>query len=162
VVAVFVNEADVARSFGAFELLGHWENDTVPFSQAEIVNGSEFKESSIIWGSFSGWLGAGWRRPLAPFQEDNDLRLQLFYHAGYLYSKPVADTGARVRLPPDTFVHGMRFRGRVDGAPQPAGTPHEGWAGGGYRAYQKPDGRTPVRRTVSAGRHQGLCEMSAT
>jgi hypothetical protein len=132
VVALFDNEADVARSFGAFELLGHWENDTVPFSRAEIVNGSEVAESEIVWGSFSGWIGGGWRRPVAPYQSDNDLRLQIFYHAGYLYSWPVQATGHAVRLPPDTYVHGVRFRGRYDGFRRNLmELPHEGWAAGG-------------------------------
>ncbi len=102
VVAVFQNEVDVARSLEKFELLGHFDNNTNPFSQAEIVNGQEVKESSIVWGTFSGWLGAGVRWPVAPFQSDNDLRLQVFYQAGYLYSERVADTGSRVRLPPRT------------------------------------------------------------
>ncbi len=132
VVAIFDNEVDVARSFGAFELVGHWENDTQPFSRAEIVNGDEVEASSIQWGTFSGWLGAGWRRPVAPFQADNDLRLQMFYHAGYLYSKRVGATGPNVRLPPDTFVHGLRFRARCDELRRNLlELPHEGWAGGG-------------------------------
>ena len=132
IVAIFENEADIARSIGEYELLGHLENDTVPLARAEIVNGSEFQESSINWGSFSAWLGAGWRRPVAPFQEDNDLRLQVFYHAGYLYSGRATDTGAGVRLPPDTLVHGMRFRVRYDGLSRNLlELPHEGWAGGG-------------------------------
>jgi hypothetical protein len=131
VVSLFVNEADVARSFGRWEFLGHLENDTVPFSQDEITDGLEVTGSSIVRGTVSGWLGAGWRRPVAPFKEDNDLRLQLFYHAGYLYSHPVAETGSTVQLPPDTFVHGMRFRGRYDGLRRNLlELPHEGWAGG--------------------------------
>lgn len=132
IVALFDNEADVARTFGEFELLGHLETDTVPFSQAELVNGSEVTESAIVWGSFSGWIGGGWRRPVAPYQSDNDLRLQMFYHAGYLYSERTADTGPDVRLPPDTFVHGIRFRGRYDGFRRNLlELPHEGWAAGG-------------------------------
>lgn len=70
VVAVFQNEVDVARGGGEFELLGHFENNTNPFSQAEIVDGREVKESSIVWGTFSGWFGAGVRWPVAPFQSD--------------------------------------------------------------------------------------------
>ncbi|HEY6873649.1 MAG TPA: hypothetical protein VI298_13085 [Geobacteraceae bacterium] len=131
VVSLFVNECDIARSFGRVELLGHLENDTVPFSQEEIVDGKEVTESSLVRGTASAWLGAGLRWPVAPFQEDNDLRLQLFYHAGYLYSHPVAETGSTVRLPPDTFVHGMRFRARYDGVRRNLmELPHTGWAGG--------------------------------
>jgi hypothetical protein len=89
------------------------------------------KESSIVWGTVSAWLGAGIRLPVAPFQADNDLRLQLFYQAGYLYSERVGDTGRDVRLPPETFVHGARFRARYDGLRRNLlELPHEGWAGG--------------------------------
>ena len=131
VVSVFENEVDVSRSFGEFELLGHLENETIPFASEEIVNGREVPESSIKWGTFSGWLGTGWRRPVPPFQSTSDLNLQLFYHAGYLYSKPVAKTGKDVRLPPDTFLHGLRLRGRYDGFRRNLlELPHEGWAGG--------------------------------
>jgi hypothetical protein len=132
VVSIFDNELDVAKSFGGeFEILGHLENDTVPFAMQEVVDGKEVAESSIIWGDFSGWLGAGWRRPVSPFQFANDLTLQLFYHAGYLYSKPVTETGKNVRLPPDTFVHGMRVRARYDGFRRNLlELPHDGWAAG--------------------------------
>lgn len=131
VVSVLQNEVDLTRSFGELELLGHLENETIPFPTAEIVNGREVKESSIMWGTFSGWLGMGWRKPVAPFHVDNDLKLQAFYHAGYLYSNSTADSGPNVRLPPDTLVHGLRFRARYDSFSRNLmELPHVGWAGG--------------------------------
>lgn len=131
VVSIFENEVDLTRSFGELELLGHLENETLPAPTAEIVNGREVKESSILWGTFSGWLGAGWRKPVAPFHVDNDLKLQAFYHAGYLYSHTTSDTGAKVRLPPDTLVHGIRLRARYDSFSRNLmELPHAGWAGG--------------------------------
>ena len=131
VVSIFQNELDLTRSFGEFELLGHLENETLPFSTAEIINGREVKESSILWGTFSGGFGAGWRQPVAPFHVDNDLKLQAFYHAGYLYSDTTADTSPKVRLPPDTLVHGIRLRARNDSFSRNLmELPHQGWAGG--------------------------------
>ena len=131
IIGLFVNEMDVARSFGRFQLLGHFENNTVPFADAEILNGKEVKASSVIWGTVSGWLGAGIRLPVAPFQADNDLRVQLFYHAGYFYDMRKGDTGADVRLPPDTFVHGLHLRIRNDGLRRNImELPHDGWAWG--------------------------------
>jgi hypothetical protein len=47
VIGVFVNEVDTARSFGRFQLLGHFENDTVPFVDTEIKNGKEVKSSAV-------------------------------------------------------------------------------------------------------------------
>ena len=132
IIGLFVNEMDVARSLGRFQLLGHFENDTVPFADTEIRNGKRVKASSVIWGTVSGWLGAGIRLPVAPFQADNDLRVQLFYHAGYFYDTRTSDTGSDVRLPPDTFVHGLNLRIRNDGMRRNImELPHEGWAWGG-------------------------------
>ena len=132
IIGLFVNEMDAARSFGHFQLLGHFENNTVPVADTEIQNGKEVKASSVLWGTFSGWIGAGIRFPIAPFQADNDLRIQLFYHAGYFYDKRTSDTGADVRLPPKTFVHGLRLRVRKDGMTRNImELPHQGWAWGG-------------------------------
>lgn len=131
IIGLFVNEMDVARSFGHFQLLGHFENNTVPFADTEIQNGKKIKPSSVIWGTVNGWLGAGIRIPVAPFQTENDLRVQLFYHAGYFYDMRTGDTGADVRLPPDTFIHGLRLRIRNDGLSRNImELPHDGWAWG--------------------------------
>lgn len=132
IIGLFVNELEVARSLGRFQLLGHFENNTVPFADTEIRDGKEVKASSVIWGTVSGWLGTGIRLPVAPYQADNDLRVQLFYHAGYFYNMRTSDTDADVRLPPDAFVHGLRLRIRNDGLRRNImELPHKGWAWGG-------------------------------
>ncbi|QEM66844.1 hypothetical protein FO488_00840 [Geobacter sp. FeAm09] len=115
VFGVFVNELDHAHKFDNFEILAHLENTTVPFPATEIVGGREVRASSVVWGQAAAWVGAGYRLPVAPLQVDNDLRLQLFYEGGYLYSSRTVDSGADVRLPPDTVTHGVRLRGRYDG-----------------------------------------------
>ena len=115
ILSLFVNEVDVSRSFGNWELLGRWENETVPAPSVEVADGEAVRESSLLWGTFAGSAGLGLRFSVSPWQSDNDLRLQLFYQAGYLYSRPTDDTGPTVRLPPDTFVHGFKLRGRYDG-----------------------------------------------
>lgn len=131
IVGLFVNEVDVARSFGKFQLLGHFDNNTIPFADTDVQDGKEIKTSSVIWGTVSGWLGAGIRIPVYPYQADNDLRIQLFYHAGYFYDSRTSDTGPDVRLPPDTFFHGLRLRARYDGIRRNImELPHEGWAAG--------------------------------
>ena len=131
VISVFVNEVDVAREFGRFQLLGHWDNDTVPFPTAEIIDGKEVKSTSILYGTFAGGIGVGYRLPVAPFQTDNNFRLRLLYTAGYLYTDRVDETGPDVVLPPDTFVHGFRLRTDYDGIRRNImELPHEGIAGG--------------------------------
>ena len=115
VFSAFDNELDHALKYDKFELLAHLDNMTIPFPSSEIVGGKEVKASSIVWGEATAWVGVGYRLPVAPFQTDNDLRLQLFYEGGYLYSSRTVDTGPDVRLPPDTATHGMRIRVRYDG-----------------------------------------------
>ncbi len=136
VIGVFVNEVDVARNIGRFQLLGHFENNTVPFADTEVKDGKEVKTSSVTWGTVTGWLGAGIRIPVAPSQSDNDLRLQLYYQGGYFYDKRTSDTGPNVVLPPDTFFQGLRFRARYDGLRRNImELPHDGWAAGGDLEY---------------------------
>lgn len=131
IIGVFVNEIDAAKSFGRFQLLGHFENNTVPFADTEVKDGKEVKSSAVNWGTVAGWLGGGIRIPVAPYQSDNDLRLQLFYQGGYFYDKRTSDTGLNVVLPPDTFFQGLRFRVRYDGLRRNImELPHDGWAAG--------------------------------
>jgi hypothetical protein len=115
VFSAFYNELDHAVKYDKFELLAHLDNMTIPFPATEIVGGKEVKASSIVWGEATAWVGVGYRLPVAPFQTDNDLRLQLFYEGGYLYSSRTVDTGPDVRLPPDTATNGVRMRVRYDG-----------------------------------------------
>lgn len=131
VCSIFVNEADVSRTFGDWQLLGHLDNNTVPFPMAEIAGGQEVKRTSIFSGTVNGRLGAGLRLPVAPLQADNDLRVQLFYQGGYLFSKRAPETGRTVILPPDTVVHGALFRVRYDGLVRNLmELPHQGVAAG--------------------------------
>ena len=135
--SILVNELDVSKTLGHFQILGHFDNNTIPFSSSEIEEGAEVKSSAIKWGTVNARLGAGWRLPVAPFQVDNDLRVQLYYQAGYLYSKRTADTGAGVLLPPDTLVHGALFRVRYDGLHRNLmELPHEGVATGMDAEFQ--------------------------
>lgn len=132
VFGLFVNELDLARNLGNFQLLGHLENNTIPFPDRDIEKGREVKSSSVVWGTVSGWLGAGYRLPVAPWQADNDLKLQLYYHGGYFYANRTRHTGDDVHLPPDTYLHGLRLRARYDGLVRNImELPHEGWAWGG-------------------------------
>jgi hypothetical protein len=136
VFSILVNDLDLSKSYGQFQLLGHLDNDTIPFSATEIDAGEDSPGSSIKWGTVNARLGAGWRLPVAPFQIDNDLRLQLYYQAGYLYSQRTSGTGDAVRLPPNTPVHGPLLRLRYDGLRRNLmELPHQGYAGGADLQY---------------------------
>ena len=125
------NEVEGARSFGNFDLLGRFENDTNPFSEKGFLHNEEVEQSSVKWGTLSGSLGAGLRYPVSPYQVDNDLRLQLLGRVGYLYSRRTSDTGKDVKLPPDTMLYGIKLRGRYDGIRRNLmELPHTGMAAG--------------------------------
>jgi len=126
-----VNEVDASKTRGLFQLLGHLDNTTIPFARAEIVDGQEVEGTSITWGTASARAGVGVRLPVAPFQTDNDLRVQLFYQTTYLYSGRVAETSPTVALPPDTVEHGPLLRIRYDGMRRNLmELPHSGVAAG--------------------------------
>jgi hypothetical protein len=125
------NDAEVVRSFGHFEFLGRFENYIEPSGEAGFLHNEDVNQSSVTWGTLSGFFGAGLRYPVFPYQVDNDLRLQLFGRVGYLYSSKTDDTGLDVKLPPDTALYGMRLRGRYDGIRRNLmELPHEGMAAG--------------------------------
>jgi hypothetical protein len=126
-----MNEVEGAKSLGNFELLGRFENNTNPFRETGFQHNEEVEQSSVKWGTLSGFSGIGLRYPVYPNQIDNDLRLQLFGRVGYLYSKPTSDTGPDVTLPPDTMLYGVKLRGRYDGMRRNLmELPHTGTAAG--------------------------------
>lgn len=130
--SVFYNDWDAALKLGdGLELLGHLETFTNPFPQQELLYGRPFKSSSAYWGFVDTWLGLGYRHPVAPYQSDNDLRLQLFCTGGYHYASRSGDTGQDVTLPPSTWVNGVRLRLRYDGIRRNIlELPHSGYAAG--------------------------------
>jgi hypothetical protein len=131
VASGLVNEADGAKSFGHPEILARFENYTIPFSEKGFRRNEGVDQSSLKWGTLSGFLGAGLRYPVAPYQVDNDLRLQILGRVGYLYSRETSETGPDVKLPPDTTLYGIKLRGRYDGIRRNLmELPHEGIAAG--------------------------------
>jgi len=131
VISIFVNDLEYDRSFGNLELVTRFENNTIPFGQKEVVNNQEIKSSDTIWGTVIGSLGPGLRYKVAPFQVDNDLRLQLLGKVGYFYARRTGDTGPNLVLPPDTMLYGVKLRGRYDGMRRNLlELPHTGLAAG--------------------------------
>ncbi len=131
VISIFVNDLEYDRSFGNLELVTRFENNTIPFGQREVVNNQEIKTSDTEWGTVIASVGPGLRYKVAPFQVDNDLRLQLLGKVGYLYAKRTSDTGPNLVLPPDTLLYGVKLRGRYDGMRRNLlELPHTGMAAG--------------------------------
>jgi hypothetical protein len=131
VISIFVNDLEYDRSFGKLELVSRFDNNTLPGGQREVVNNQEIKSSDAVWGTMVASLGPGLRYKVAPFQVDNDLRLQLLGKVGYFYAKRTSDTGPNLVLPSDTMLYGVKLRGRYDGMRRNLlELPHTGMAAG--------------------------------
>jgi hypothetical protein len=131
VISILVNDLEYDRSFGNLELVTRLENNTIPGGQRVVVNNREIKSSDVEWGTAIASLGPGLRYKVAPFQVDNDLRLQLLGKVGYFYAKRTGDTGSDRVLPPDTMLYGVKLRGRYDGMRRNLlELPHTGMAAG--------------------------------
>ena len=115
VISIFVNDLEYDKSFGNLELVTRFENNTIPTGQREVVNNREIKSSDAVWGTLLASMGPGLRYKVAPFQVDNDLRLQLLGKFGYFYTERTSDTGPNLVLPPSTMLYGAKLRGRYDG-----------------------------------------------
>lgn len=131
VISIFMNDLEYDHSFGNLELVTRLETNTIPFGQREVVNNNEIKSSDTIWGTVLASIGPGLRYKVAPFQIDNDVRLQLLGRVGYFYAKRTSDTGQNLVLPPDTMLYGAKLRGRYDGIRRNLmELPHTGLAAG--------------------------------
>jgi hypothetical protein len=130
-ISIFVNELEYDRRFGNFELVGYFENYTLPGAHTELGNGHSINSTSVVWGTLLGAVGPGLRIPTDPFEVDNDLRIQFLGRAGYFYAGRNHDTGADQLLPPDTLLYGAKLRVRYDGMRRNLlELPHVGFAAG--------------------------------
>jgi hypothetical protein len=130
-VSVFVNELEYDKGFGNLEAVGLFENYTLPGRQAEVARNREVQATSASWGTLLASLGPGLRFPVAPYQVDNALRLQLLGRGGYFYAERSHLTGANQLLPPETFLYGAKLRMRYDGMRRNLlELPHTGFATG--------------------------------
>jgi hypothetical protein len=101
VISVFVNELEYDKKLlGPLELVGHFENYTIPVDRTEIVNNRDVNATSVLWGTLMGSVGPGLRFPVVPFQVDNDIRVQLLGRVGYLYANRTDDSGPTLVAPP--------------------------------------------------------------
>ena len=115
IISIFVNDLEYDKSFGNLELVSRFDNSTIPGGQTETVKNREIKQSSVEWGTLAASVGPGLRYKVAPFQVDNDLRLQLLGKIGYFYAQRTDDTDPSLVLPPDTILYGAKLRVRYDG-----------------------------------------------
>ncbi|WP_224981882.1 porin [Geomonas agri] len=130
-VAVFVNELDYLRDVGGWDLVAQFDNDTLPVAGRELRDDKEIRGTALYHGVLLGSFGVGWRKPVYPFQVDNDLRVQLVGRGGYFYAHRESDTAPGLWIPPNTSLLGARLRCRYDGLRRNLlELPHHGLAAG--------------------------------
>ena len=130
-ISIFVNDLEYDNCWGAFELVSRFENFTLPVAEMQLAHGADVKSTSVVWGDAFGSLGPGLRIPVAPFEVDNDLRIQLLGRAGFFYAMRNSDTGANQVVPPDTLLYGANLRVRYDNMRRNLlELPHHGFATG--------------------------------
>ncbi|HBG05793.1 MAG: porin [Geobacteraceae bacterium GWC2_58_44] len=161
IISIFVNELEYAKSFGNLELIGHFQNYTLPVDQKEVVNSEEIEPTSVRWGTLTGSLGPGLRFPVSPHQVDNDIRLQLLGRVGYLYAERTHDTGPTQVVPPNTLLYGVRLRARYDGMRRNLlELPHQGFAAGWDLDYMHRDNWRDLEPVPSGSNHRNYFQAS--
>jgi len=138
VVSIFVNDLEYDRRVaGPLELVGRLENYTLPGTQTELAQNREVTATTVQYGSASLSLGPGVRLPVAPFEVDNELKVQLLGNLGYFYAARSHETGPDLLLPPNTLTYGARLRVRYDALRRNLlELPHRGFAAGCDLDYQ--------------------------
>jgi hypothetical protein len=158
------NPVDYAEHFldGHLDLLAHFDSSTIPVTSAEIVDGDRVDFSELFWGWAALELGAGFRHRVWPWNIDNDLRVQVLYRGGYHYFKATHNTGlvngipvANIQEPPDTWVHGLRVKLRLDMIQRNIlELPHYGVAVGGDLEVMRRDTWVDTGLVEADGRRQ--------
>lgn len=162
VISVFVNEFEYDKNLlGPLELVGHFENYTIPGDRTEIIDNRDVKATSVSWGTLMGSVGPGLRFPVAPFQVDNDIRLQLLGRVGYLYAHRTNDSGPTLVAPPDTLLYGARLRGRYDGMRRNLlELPHTGFATGWDLDYIRRNKWRDLTPAATGSNHRDYLQLS--
>jgi hypothetical protein len=140
VAAGVYNEAFLAKStehLRPFEGVLTFTNFTVPFDQADYVDGERIEEEELVWGRVHGGAGIGIRTPVAdPGANDNMSAITLLAEPGYLYFHEGQDAADDFVSPQDTFELRTHLMARRDAMERNLlELPHHGYAIGGDAVY---------------------------
>jgi hypothetical protein len=165
VASGFVNYFDFAEDFDGPVTLFHFANVTIPVASEMLAEGRRLEPTRERWGSVEGLLGFGYRWSVPPYEVDNQALVGLYYHAGYEYHDGTTKTPDDAVIPPDTYVHGVRLRGRWDGLLRNLmELPHEGFAAGVDLEYLRrdrwDDHGDPALRVYRRGKTRDFVRLS--
>lgn len=102
------------RDWRGFEGVLTFENFTVPIARPEFVEGQEIEEVELEWYYVRGGVGLGYRKSLAPGNQDNALEVTLTYEPGYLWFDRGSDTAPDFIEPQDSYEGRVHLRARAD------------------------------------------------
>jgi hypothetical protein len=130
---------------------------TLPWAQAEIVDGQEFRAGELKWYQARAGAGLGWHAPLGRGETYNGLDAALTLEAGALWFQRGSETDPAFVLPVDTFEGRLHLRVRADALSRnDLLLPTRGWSAGldgtwGVRNRWEPWG-DPATGLVSGGK----------
>lgn len=117
VVGVY-NEIFASKSgqpFRPFEGILTLNTYTVPFEQAEYLEGKRVDDEELYWGRVHPGFGFGYREDLdEPGENDNMIAVSMLAEPGYLYFDEGRDTARNFVDPQDTFEGRGHFQVRLD------------------------------------------------
>lgn len=127
-----IEYTDSVWNTNGVEALFSFQNNTIPLSRSEIIEGNRAGFTDVEWGSVFAGFGIGWRKYLGNRNSyDNYVKTHLIYEPGFEYNKPGDDIGDDVELPRDTFFHRIRWQFEIDLFTRNfVELLHEGWAFG--------------------------------
>ena len=115
-IAVLYNDIFWSRkivSGSPWEWALTWRNFTVPFAQAELIDGKPLDQQELIWGYVRPGIGIGYRVQTQPHQ-DNMTAVDLLLEPGYLYFNSSSQTSPAFVVPHDTFTFQTHLMFRLD------------------------------------------------
>ncbi len=129
------------RDLGPFEWVLTFTNFTVPFAQAELVDGRALKSEELLWGYVRPGIGLGYRRQVWPGHQDNMFAVDLTLEPGVLFFGKGPDTAANFIVPQDTMELRAHLQMRWDALERNLlELPHQGFAAGADLVYgYRPD-----------------------
>ena len=116
---------------GSLAFVATLDSQTLPWEQAETVQGTEVRSGELKWGQARVGGGLALHGPLGPRESYNGLDGALTVEAGALYFARGSETSAGYVLPAETFEGRLHFRFRADALSRnDLALPVQGWSAG--------------------------------
>ncbi len=123
--------AGSSSNMGHFEWVLTFNNDTLPFSQYELIDGNPDKSQELYWGYVRPGFGLGYRQNVSPGHQDNMFAIDLTVEPGYLYFGKGSNTASNFVRPQSAFELREHLQMRWDALERNIlSLPHRGFATG--------------------------------